>query len=58
MIIGAVIPLGPIKQYSSQEFNNIYGYYNYVDRSEYVVKDKTMTTVKYIVAFQWICALS
>uniref|UniRef100_A0A9J2Q7J6 Poly [ADP-ribose] polymerase n=1 Tax=Ascaris lumbricoides TaxID=6252 RepID=A0A9J2Q7J6_ASCLU len=49
---GAVIPLGPIKQYSSQEFNNIYGYYNYVERSEYVVKDKTMTTVKYIVAFQ------
>ncbi|VDM39831.1 unnamed protein product [Toxocara canis] len=35
---GAVMPLGPIKQRTAQEFYDERGYYNYVERSEYVLK--------------------
>ncbi|VDM48322.1 unnamed protein product [Toxocara canis] len=49
---GAVMALGRIKTDTPEEFYEKHGHYDYVQQGEYVVMDRSMTTIKYIVAFQ------
>ncbi|VDK58089.1 unnamed protein product [Anisakis simplex] len=49
---GVSMSLGPTKTYNRNEFQKEFGFYTYMQQNEYIVKNKSMTNVKYIVAFQ------